>query len=67
LDFANTAVLIALLLGLWRSGSKKLVKLIPWVVAALVAVVCSKLLPDKWYILMGGIAGSVVGAWIDGD
>ena len=58
LDFAFTAVFTALLAGMWKGKSN----LLPWAVAAIVAVAAAHLLPGKWYILLGGIAGSVVGA-----
>jgi hypothetical protein len=35
-------------------------------VAAGVAVATAQWLPGKWYILLGGLAGSLVGAWRDG-
>ena len=58
LDFAFTAVFLALLAGLWRGRSD----LLPWVVAAAVAVAGYLLLPGQWYVLLGGLAGSLVGA-----
>ena len=58
LDFAFTAVLAALLVGLWRGRSD----LLPWVSAAAVAVVASRLLPGNWHILLGALAGSLMGA-----
>ncbi|MBD1996345.1 AzlC family ABC transporter permease [Leptolyngbya sp. FACHB-541] len=58
LDFAFTAVFIALLVTLWRGKSDFL----PWVVAAIVAIASSHWLPGNWYILSGGIIGSFVGA-----
>jgi 4-azaleucine resistance transporter AzlC len=58
LDFAFTAVFIGLLVGFWRDRRD----LLPWGVAAAVAVVAALLLPGKWYILAGGLAGSLVGA-----
>lgn len=61
LDFAFTAVFAALLAGMFRGRRD----LIPWTVAALVAVAVQWLLPGKWYLLAGGIAGSVVGALRD--
>jgi 4-azaleucine resistance transporter AzlC len=61
LDFAFTAVFIALLVGMWKGKSN----LLPWAVAAIVAVAAAHLLPGKWYILLGGITGSVVGAFTD--
>jgi 4-azaleucine resistance transporter AzlC len=63
LDFAFIAVFIVLLVGLWR-GKRDL---LPWVVAAVVAVVTSRLLPGNWYILFGGLSGSLVGAMRDAD
>ncbi len=57
LDFAFAAVFIAMLVGLWKGRSH----LLPWGVAATVAVLTSILLPDAWYILTGGIAGCLVG------
>ena len=35
--------------------------------AAVVAVAASYWLPGKWYILLGGLAGSLVGAFRRGD
>jgi len=57
LDFAFTAVFLSLLVGLWKGKSD----LLPWIVAGIVAVVSTHLLPGKWYILLGGLAGSIVG------
>jgi predicted branched-subunit amino acid permease len=57
LDFAFTAVFLSLLVGLWKSKAD----LLPWIVAAIVAVITARLLPDKWYILCGALAGSLVG------
>lgn len=62
LDFAFTAVFVALLTGMWKGKSD----LVPWEVAAAVAVAAAQWLPGKWYILAGGIAGSVIGALRDG-
>ena len=58
LDFAFTAVFIGLLLGFWKDRND----LLPWGIAALVAVLAAWWLPGKWYILLGGLAGSIVGA-----
>ncbi|MDB5078355.1 MAG: hypothetical protein JWP00_279 [Chloroflexi bacterium] len=59
LDFAFLAVFIALLVAQWKGRKDAL----PWIVAAVVAVAASYWLPGKWYILLGGLAGSLVGAW----
>lgn len=61
LDFAFTATFIALLLGMWKGKGD----LAPWLVAALVAIVASRVVPGNWYIIIGGLAGSLVGALID--
>ena len=58
LDFAFTAVFLALLVGMWRGRSD----LLPWAVAALVAVTAHHWLPGQWYILLGGLTGSLAGA-----
>jgi branched chain amino acid efflux pump len=61
LDFAITAVFTALVVGMWKGKSN----ILPWIVAAVVAVAAAHLLPGKWYILLGGIAGSIAGAFTD--
>jgi len=58
LDFAFTAVFIALLVGLWKGKAD----ILPWIVAAIVALIAAQWLPGKWYILCGGLAGSLIGA-----
>lgn len=58
LDFAFTATFIALLLGMWRGKSD----ILPWTVAALAAITASRLLPGNWYIIIGGLLGSLAGA-----
>lgn len=63
LDFAFTAVFVALLVGMWHGRAA----LAPWATAALVALAASRWLPGAWYIPLGGLAGSLVGAMRDGD
>ncbi|MFZ5643410.1 MAG: AzlC family ABC transporter permease [Bacillota bacterium] len=58
LDFAFTAVFLALLVGFWK-GKKDV---LPWAVAAVVSLAASHWLPGKWYIVLGGLVGSCVGA-----
>jgi 4-azaleucine resistance transporter AzlC len=58
LDFAFTAVFLALLVGLWKGRAD----ILPWLSAALVAVLAAHWLPGKWYILLGAFAGSLLGA-----
>jgi 4-azaleucine resistance transporter AzlC len=57
LDFAFTAVFLALIAGMWNGKSD----LLPWTVAAAVAVAAHQWLPGQWYILLGGLAGSFAG------
>ena len=39
--------------------------LIPWLVAALAAIVSAKLIPGNWYIIIGGLLGSLAGAIVE--
>ena len=57
LDFAFTATFLALLVGMWRGPAD----LLPWAVAAAAAIAASIVLPGKWYILVGGLVGSLSG------
>lgn len=61
LDFAFTATFIALLLGMWKGRGD----LVPWIVAALAAIVTARIVPGNWSIIVGGLLGSLVGALIE--
>ncbi len=61
LDFAFTAVFAALALNLWRGRGDVL----PWCVSMVLALICEKFLPGKWYIVIGGIGGAVASAIIE--
>lgn len=61
LDFAFTATFLVLLLGMWKGKGD----LVPFAVAGLVAVVTARLLPGNWYIIAGGLAGSLAGAIVE--
>jgi 4-azaleucine resistance transporter AzlC len=61
LDFVTVALMATMLMGLWKGKSQ----LRAWVTAALIASVTAWWLPGKWYILLGSIAGSVVGVGYD--
>lgn len=61
LDFAFTATFIALLLGMWKGRSD----LVPWLVGALAALLTASLVEGKWYIIVGGVVGSLAGALAD--
>ena len=60
--FAALAAFVCLLVPLWRGNRD----LLPWLVAAVTAVIVSKLLPHStWYVLAGALAGAVAGALRD--
>ncbi len=61
LDFAFTATFLALLLGMWKGKGD----LVPWIVAALVAIAAARILPGNWYIIIGGLVGSLAGAIVE--
>jgi 4-azaleucine resistance transporter AzlC len=63
LDFAFTASFLALLTGMW-SGRRSI---LPWATAAGTARLAQALLPGAWYIVVGGLCGSLVGAWTSTD
>ena len=63
LDFAFTAVFLTLLVGLWRGRSSAL----PWLASAVVAVAAYRYLPGVWYIALGGVAGTLAGAFQGGQ
>jgi len=58
LDFSFVAVFTALVFSFWK-GKKDV---LPWLVAAAVAAVSEALMPGKWYIVCGGVAGALVAA-----
>ena len=60
LDYLTTAFFVALLAAFWRGRHD----LLPWAVAAFVAVATKSLLPGTWYIVLGALAGSLAGAWV---
>jgi predicted branched-subunit amino acid permease len=59
LDFAFTAVFIVLVMGFWTGPRTSLP---PWAVAAAAAIAVEATVPGAWYILAGGLAGSIAGA-----
>ncbi|MBU1341208.1 MAG: AzlC family ABC transporter permease [Proteobacteria bacterium] len=60
IDFAFTAIFIFLATAMWRDKRD----LVPWMVAATVAILFSKAFPGKWYILAGSLSGSMTGVLI---
>jgi 4-azaleucine resistance transporter AzlC len=61
LGYLTTAFFVALLAGFWRGRRD----LLPWLIAAAVAIGLKQLLPGTWYILGGALAGSLAGALVD--
>jgi 4-azaleucine resistance transporter AzlC len=61
LDFAFTATFLALLLGMWKGRGD----ILPWLVAAIAAISTARSVEGSWHILVGGIAGSLVGAFME--
>ena len=59
LDFAFTAVFTALLVGL---GPRRQ-DILPLIAATATALACARLLPGKWYILAGAVAGGLAAAF----
>jgi len=57
LDFAFVAVFLALLTAMATAHGGSV--LLPWVLAAGVALAADRLLPGNWYVLLGAAAGSV--------
>lgn len=55
LDFVLTAVFVAIAVGLWDGRTS----LLPWATALAIAVIAAQLLPGRWYILLGGVAGGI--------
>jgi len=62
-DFAFAAVFLVLLRSLWRGRQS----ILPWGASAACAILGHLLLPGPWYILVGGLAGTLVGALQGGD
>lgn len=57
LDFAFTATFLALLLGMWKGRGD----LVPWLAGGLIAIGVAAMLPGTWYIIAGGLGGSLIG------
>jgi predicted branched-subunit amino acid permease len=59
LEYLTTAFFVALLAGFWRGRAD----LLPWLIAVGSSLLAKWLLPGTWYIVLGAVAGSAVGAW----
>jgi predicted branched-subunit amino acid permease len=62
LDFAVSAAIVALAGARWNAEASVL----PWAVAVLTALVCERLFDGSWFMIVGGIAGAIAGAYRDG-
>ena len=56
-EFGSVQVIV------WRSVREDL---LPWLTAAVVAVAAAWLLPPGWYVMVGALAGGLMGAWRHG-
>ncbi len=61
IDLVMPIFFAAMLIPLWRGGRRA----IPWIVAGVTAVAIQQLVDGWWFIVVGAIAGSVVGGLID--
>lgn len=59
LDFSFVAVFTALVFSFWKGRQN----IMPWLVAAVTAAVAETVMPGKWYIICGGVAGAVTAAF----
>jgi 4-azaleucine resistance transporter AzlC len=59
LDFAFVTVFLALLVSLAKGKPQSAI--LPWGVAALIAVAAHRLLPGNWYVLLGAASGALAG------
>lgn len=62
LDFAAIAFFVTILAATVRGRAD----ILPWAVAGAVATLTAVLVPGHWYVLAGGLAGSLAGALRDG-
>lgn len=57
LDFAFTATFLALLCSMWKGRGD----LVPWLAGGLIALGVAAIVPGTWYIIAGGLGGSLIG------
>lgn len=60
LDFAFVSIFVALVSTMYRGKSD----ILPWCITALVALLCEVYLPGKFYIVLGALAGSLSGVYL---
>ncbi|MNV82267.1 hypothetical protein D3C71_1759900 [compost metagenome] len=49
------------MLGMWKGRGD----IVPWLVAALAAIFTAQYVEGSWHILVGGVAGSLAGAFME--
>jgi predicted branched-subunit amino acid permease len=62
-DLVLIVFFAAMFVPLWRGARRA----IGWVVAGVVAVIVSFVVPGWWFIVIGALTGSIVGAFIDDE
>ena len=55
-DFAFAAVFTAFAVNMWRGKED----ILPWIGAAVIAILAEKFFPGKWYIIIGGLGGATL-------
>jgi predicted branched-subunit amino acid permease len=61
IDLMLPIFFVAMLVQLWRGPRRA----IGWVVAGVVGLIASFLLPGFWFIVIGAVVGSIVGGFVD--
>jgi 4-azaleucine resistance transporter AzlC len=61
-DAVMVAYFAAVVAGQWKGRAD----LLPWVAAAVVALVGAHVLPPGWHIIAGALTGGIIGAWRHG-
>jgi predicted branched-subunit amino acid permease len=57
-DFVFVAIMLCLASGFWQGRRSVL----PWLVSGAAAILAHQWLPGVWYVIIGALAGSIVGA-----
>jgi 4-azaleucine resistance transporter AzlC len=61
IDLVMPIFFVAMLVPLWRGARRS----IPWLVAGVVALIVQQLVGGWWFIVVGAIAGSIAGGFLD--
>jgi len=61
IDLILPVFFVVMLIPLWRGARAA----IPWLVAGAVALVASWVIPGWWFIIVGALAGSITGGFLD--